>query len=234
MSPLDLREVKLPSLDTLCPHLPGVVRQHLQWLAEESENHNLTRVPQEDWVVRHVIDSLVPSFAGWEIGEQVLDLGTGPGFPGIPLAAHYIDSKISLLEKRQKVARILSKFLETSGLSSRCAILTERSEDLAHEAAYRGRYDCVVTRAVASLPCLIELGVPFLRKGGELWCWKSDLSEIGTAARALNDLNSEAVLAVRYQLPDEDRDRVVLAIRRCGDLPDRYPRRAGLPQKRPL
>jgi 16S rRNA (guanine527-N7)-methyltransferase len=231
---LDLREVRLPPLDTFRPHLPAVVQQHLRWLAQESEKHNLTRVPPEDWVVRHVLDSLVPFFAGWEVGERVLDLGTGPGFPGIPLAAYYANARFSLLEKRQKVAKILSGFLETSELSRRCAVHTERAEDLAHDPSHRGWYDCVVTRAVASLPCLIEIGIPFLKPGAELWCWKSDLSEIDTAARALDELHSEVVRAARYRLPDEERDRVVLGIRRCGDIPDRYPRRAGVPQKRPL
>jgi len=233
-TPLDLLELKLPSPDTFCPHLPGTIEQHLQWLEEESKKHNLTRVPRKEWVVRHVLDSLASTFADWEIGERIADLGTGPGFPGVPLAVQFPHAEVAFLEKRKKVAEILRQFLDSAGLSSRCAVFSERSEDLAHDPSHRGRYDCVVTRAVASLTCLIELGIPFLRQGGELWCWKSDISEINDATNALDELNSEVVRAVRYRLPGEEKDRFVLAIRRCGEISDRYPRRAGLPQKRPL
>lgn len=231
ITPLDL---KLPSLDTFCPHLPATIEQHLEWLEKESKKHNLTRVPREEWVVRHVLDSLVPSFADWEVGERIADLGAGPGFPGVPLAVQSPMTEIAFLEKRKKVAGILGQFLESCGLSRRCVVFAERSEDLAHDPSHRGQYDCVVTRAVSSLACLIELGIPFLKPGGELWCWKSDLSEIDDAVRALAELNSEVVRAVHYRLPGEEKDRFVLAIRRCGEIPDRYPRRAGLPQKRPL
>jgi len=232
--PTAIETAKLPSTASLCPHLPEVLHQHLKWLAAESVRYNLTRVPQKQWIERHVMDSLVPVFAGWSLGDRFLDLGTGAGFPGIPLAAFYPDTSFTLVEKRRKVAEILRSFLAESCLSARGKAVAERAEILARDPEERNRYDRVVTRAVASLACLIELGIPFLKTGGELWCWKSDLSEIETSRNALAELRAEATKTVRYRLPGEKSDRFVIAIEKKGETPDRYPRRAGIPQKRPL
>lgn len=229
---LPIQSIELPSPEAFEP--PALALEHLAWLKLESARHNLTSVAEEDWLIRHVMDSLVPAFAGWEIGGRFLDLGTGGGFPGIPLAARFPQSVFTLLEKKKKTVRILNKFLEDSSLSARGEAVGERAENLARDPRHRGVYDTVVVRALATLPVLIELGVPFLKMGGELWVWKSDLSEIENAAHAFSELKGAAIRALQYQLPDEETARYVIAIRRLEETPDKYPRREGAPAKKPL
>lgn len=211
-----------------------LVQGHLEWLERESRIHNLTSVPKQDWLERHVLDSLAPAIAGWDVGVRFLDLGSGAGFPGVPLAARFEEAAFTLLESKAKPANLLGQFMATSSLRSRGEALAERAETAAHHPSRRGQYSAVVTRAVASLPVLIELGTPFLRKGGELWCWKSDLEEVVGAGAALSALSAEISRTLRYRLPSETRDRYVISIRRVGDLDSRYPRKPGIPSKRPL
>jgi 16S rRNA (guanine527-N7)-methyltransferase len=152
----------------------------------------------------------------------------------VPLAAHSAECHVSLLESKAKVGKLLAEFLASSFLAAHGAVLIGRAETLAHDPIHRAQYDTVVSRAVAALPVLIELGVPFLDEGGELWCWKSSLDELVDSERALAELNATPVRALRYRLPSEDHDRFVIALRRTGGLPGRYPRKEGIPSKRPL
>jgi len=234
VEPPIVQRISIPPDFLLDKNLPTLVQAHLEWLGRANRGLNLTAVPPEDWLVRHVADSLIPFFADWEVGTRFLDLGTGAGFPGVPLAACYTKAAFTLLESRKKVASRLGEFLVEAGLSMRGSICSLRSEEAARDPNYRGRYDRVVCRAVAPLPSLIELGVPFLREKAELWCWKSDLDELNQCDCALGELCSELGAILEYTLPGESRSRFVISIRREGDIPDKYPRRAGLSRKKPL
>lgn len=207
---------------------------HLEWLEKESENHNLTRVPSELWPTRHVLDSLAPLYGGWKVESPLLDMGCGPGFPGVPLACQTESPQWSLVESKKKIANALEDFLHKAELSEHGKAFGERLEDLARNKEHRGRYKRVTTRALASLPTLLELGIPFLADGGELWCWKSDSDELALAEKALHELNAKFVRGIQYQLPKEEQARMVLAFTRIGNIPEKYPRRKGIPQKRPL
>jgi 16S rRNA (guanine527-N7)-methyltransferase len=196
--------------------------------------HNLTRVPEEDWVGRHVVDSTAPLHAGWKIPARVLDMGTGPGFPGIPLAAYCPDSSFDLVESKTKVTLELSNLLKSAGESERIRVFGTRLEELGREEACRERYGLVITRALAAMPVLIELGVPFLQLGGRLWCWKSDPGELESCAKALAELEAQVGGTFAYRLPGESGERWLIEVIRTGPLQEKYPRRAGIPQKRPL
>lgn len=224
----------LSDFEKLQRSLPPLIHAHLSWLREESKNHNLTRVPEVDWIVRHVLDSLAPLSAGWSLGESFLDMGTGPGFPGVPLGILTKGIRFTLVESKKKTAALLNEFLVRQGLDARGAALGERIEDLGQSAEHRGKYDRVVTRALAPLPVLIEYGLPFLRVGGELWSWKSDVSEINESSAALAELSGGVARVLEYNLPGEERTRVVISIRKEGPTPTKYPRKAGIPKKRPL
>ncbi len=228
--PIETVQVSAPS--ALAPH--PVIRQHLEWLERESRVHNLTAVSREDWMERHVLDSWVPTLAGWDIGDRFLDLGTGAGFPGLPLAAYHESVRFTLLESKAKLAGLLSPLVASLPLHTRGEVVAERAEVMGHWPDQRGRYSVVVTRAVAALPVLIELGIPFLREGGELWAWKSSLGEVSEAGAALSALSAKVSRALCYRLPSEERDRFVVAIRRAGDIDPRFPRKPGIPAKRPL
>jgi 16S rRNA (guanine527-N7)-methyltransferase len=237
---------------------------HLEWLKTENEKYNLTTVPQERWWERHILDSCVPLLAGWELGESMLDLGTGGGFPGLPLfyscterattgGCPYNTFRLILLDSRQKVVTGLNRLLTTLSVEahSRAPLqgehpsggtpglwkgtaVWERAENLARQDSYREQFDRVVTRAVAPLAVLVELGIPFLNKRGELWCWKSDLNEVPGATHVLEELHAKIQDALEYRLPSEEQSRYIMRIIRKGELNPRYPRKAGIPQKRPL
>lgn len=226
--------LSLSDFEKVLRDLPPLIHSHLSWLREESTRHNLTRVPEEDWIVRHVLDSLAPSLGGWSFGESFLDMGTGPGFPGVPLAILAGEVRFNLLESKKKTAALLTEFLVRHSLDGRGAALGERVEDLGRSADHRGRYDRVVTRALAPLPVLIEYGLPFLRVNGELWCWKSDVSEINESSAALAEMSADVARLLEYKLPGEERSRVVIAIRKEGPTPEKYPRKSGVPRKRPI
>lgn len=223
---------EFPELERI--EIPDLAQRHLAWLDWENQVHNLTRVPREDWLARHVLDSAVPLLAGWSLGDRFLDLGSGPGFPGVPLAAFSPEASGLLLESRKKVADNVEGFLLGAGCGERIRTKAERAEVAGRMAEHRETYCRVVTRAVAALPILIELALPFLRVGGELWCWKSDLTEVETASNAVAELHGEIARALQYQLPGEDRTRFVIAIRKLEGTPEKFPRRSGIPEKRPL
>lgn len=181
-----------------------------------------------------MLDSIAPLLVGWQVGTSLLDLGTGGGFPGLPLALKSNVARFMLLDSKRKVADGLNRFLNEAGLSAKGLALAERAETLGHQEGFREAYTCVVVRAVASLPSLVELGIPFLVPEGELWCWKSDLDEVSDAQSALEQLHARVLRAMAYRLPDEDSDRYILAIGRIGEVPLKFPRREGIPHKRPL
>lgn len=225
-------EIQLPTDFAGVSHT--LIDRHLEWLHKENQVHNLTRVPEEKWLERHVLDSLALHFAGWRPKERVLDLGTGGGFPGIPLAAMNPDTPFILLDSKQKVARILDEFLKAHASGLNIGTLGQRSEEAARNPAYRGCFGTVVTRAVAALPILIELSLPFLTIGGELVCWKSDLSELPSCSRALTELGGAISMLHRYHLPDEEKERYLIHIKHQSPCTEAYPRKAGIPNKRPL
>ncbi|GMV65938.1 MAG: hypothetical protein AMXMBFR75_17350 [Candidatus Hinthialibacteria bacterium] len=213
---------------------PPLVERHLKWLHEYNQIHNLTRVPEEKWLERHVLDSLALHFALWRPTGRVLDLGTGGGFPGIPLAALNPDTPFVLLDSKQKVTRLLEDFIQSDPDSPNIQTLTARSEEAAHDPGHRGCYQTVVTRAVAALPVLIELALPFLTDGGQLICWKSDLSELSTSSKALAELRGSISALHKYHLPGEEKERYLIQITHQSPCPDHFPRKTGIPNKRPL
>jgi len=184
----DIDHLILPDPESIEFH--PLIYQHLSWLADENERYNITTVPSEKWIIRHVIDSIAPLHAGWIPGTSLLDLGTGGGFPGLPLALQAQLPRFVLLDSKRKLTEGLNGFMMGVGLSARGVSMPERAETLGHRKGFRETYDRVVVRAVASLPTLVELGIPFLVPEGELWCWKSDLEEISISEAAFEQLNA--------------------------------------------
>lgn len=221
-------------LDAQSIKVHPLIYQHLSWLADQNTRHNLTAVPQEKWMTRHVLDSIAPLLAGWNMGTSLLDLGTGAGFPGMPIALQSNLPSFVLLDSKRKITQELNGFLNKACLSLRGMAVSERAEVLGHQEGFRESYDRVVVRAVDTLPVLIELGVPLLVPDGELWCWKSDLKEVITAQEALDQLAARVRKVLSYRLPEEDSDRFIVSIGRVGEVPTKYPRHEGIPHKRPI
>lgn len=203
---------------------------------------NLTAItdPQEV-VTRHFLDSLTcapllqTSVAVSAAPPRLLDVGTGAGFPGLPLAIALPEWDVTLLEATGKKVRFLEAVIDELGLTNAHA-LAGRAEEVAHKSAYRGRFDAVTARAVAALPALLEYCAPFARAGGSIILpKKGDLSAEAAAGRAAADILGARLLdPVPVRLPALADGRVLLVARQVAACPSQYPRPAGAPVRRPL
>jgi 16S rRNA (guanine527-N7)-methyltransferase len=218
--------------------IDGHVRLLLAWTAVI----NLTAIRKPAAVaLGHVVDSLsaLPLIEERAPG-RVLDLGSGGGFPGFPLAAALGGSgsatDVALLEPIGKKARFLETVAEATGLADRVAVMPGRAEELAREPAGRGAWDLVTARAVASTADLVELAFPLLAPGGALVAWKRrDLTaELNAAARAVDALGGGSLDVIDVDVPELAAHRLVVAARSVGGhVPDRYPRDPGQRRRRP-
>jgi len=167
--------------------------------------------------------------------DELLDVGTGAGLPGIIYALYWPDCKVHLLESSKKRVEFLHEVIETLGLSN-CTVLEGRAESHAHELQWRERFDMVTSRAVAPLPIALELCLPYLDMGGWMLTFKgaNPQDEIKDAEFALSKLGGERVEVKPYVPGNGQARRSALWILKSSLTPDKYPRREGIPAKRPL
>ena len=185
---------------------------------------------------RHFIESIALGAALRERemlrpDARVLDVGAGAGFPGVVLKICWPGIDLTLLEATAKKTAFLSALVEGLGVETR--VLTGRAEELAHDAGLRARFDLVVARAVAPLPALLELTLPFAREGGRVVAPKGSraAAELAASKRALAELGGRAI-AVPFAVEGPPQTLIVAVKTR--PTPDIYPRRAGMPTKQPL
>lgn len=205
-------------------------------LREGSAQMNLTALQNErDIVLKHFVDSLGCLLAnGWQGAAEVLDLGTGAGFPALPLAIVRPELHITALDATAKKVAFVERTARELGLNVRG--LAGRAEEVGREEAHRGRYDVVVTRAVAALPILVELSLPLLRMGGHLIAQKGQLldDERTAGLRAAALVGGTLAGEWRGTLPVLGDPRSLIALEKTAETPETYPRRTGIPNKRPL
>jgi 16S rRNA (guanine527-N7)-methyltransferase len=188
---------------------------------------------------RHIAESLVfgallDARGLLSDGAKVLDVGTGAGLPGLPLKIAWPSLQVTLLEATGKKCRFLESVVSELGLEG-VEVIEGRAEELARAPAHRASYDLVVARAVAALPVLLEYCVPFLRLGGVLAGTKGSaaLSELETSGGALEALGASVEDVASLEVPGLPAQSVVV-VRKHAETPERYPRRTGIPTKRPL
>jgi len=201
-------------------------------LAEWNQRVNLTAVIDEGGVAqKHFADSLLalPFVRG---GERVLDLGTGAGFPGVPLLIARPDLKLTLMDSVQKKLDFLAALLNKLGLEAQ--ILHARAEDAAKKSEFRDGFDLVLSRAVAPMNVLVELALPFAKPGGRAICFKGPAltGELDRAKRALGELFGSLEESRAFSLPWGERSLAVL--KKTAKTPKKYPRQAGKAAKEPL
>lgn len=198
---------------------------------------NLTSIVERDQVaVKHFLDSLslAPVLRPLAPTIRLIDIGTGAGFPGIPLKIALPDLRLTLLETTGKKVEFLQHVITQLQLHNATAIQA-RAEDLAHKADHREQYDVAVARAVANLATLTEYALPFIRVGGLFIAQKGvDVDdEIKQAKRALKELGGCVREIVPVQLPGLE-PRHLIVIEKISATPAKYPRRAGIPARKPL
>ena len=208
-----------------------------EMLLDWNTRMNLTALTApEDVAVKHIIDSLTAYDAALFDGAWTLiDVGTGAGLPGIPLAVYAPHLTVTLLDSLNKRVRFLTEVTAAMGLQNvRC--IHARAEEAARTAEHRAAYDIAVSRAVARLPVLLEYTLPFVRVGGTLLALKGRAyaEEQKEARRAAEVLGGGCIMARPVHLPGLDDVRAILTVTKERQTPAAYPRGGGAPTRRPL
>ena len=208
-----------------------------EMLLDWNTRMNLTALTApEDVAVKHIIDSLTAyDAARFDGARTLIDVGTGAGLPGIPLAVYAPHLTVTLLDALNKRVRFLTEVTAAMGLPNvRC--IHARAEEAARTAEHRAAYDIVVSRAVARLPVLLEYTLPFVRVGGTLLALKGRAyaEEQKEARRAAEVLGGGRITARPVHLPGLDDVRAILTVTKERQTPAAYPRGGGAPARRPL
>jgi len=211
---------------------------YYQELIDWNQRVNLTAITgYEEVQIKHFLDSLTVVLALKQPVSDIslIDVGTGAGIPGIPLKILLPDIRLVLLDATAKKAAFLHHIKHKLGLDN-VEIIVGRAEEVAHEAQYREKFELVLSRAVARLPTLVELILPFCAIGGSFIAQKKGAidSEISQAARAISLLGGNLREVKRVDLEEFADERWLIIIDKVSSTPHQYPRRPGMPAKRPL
>lgn len=206
-------------------------------LIEWNSFMNLTAITEyEEVIQKHFLDSL-SLIKSYQIksGDTLLDMGTGAGFPGIPLKIVYPDLSILLMDSLNKRINFLNEVINKLGLNNITA-LHARAEEQARKSEYREQFDLVVSRAVAKTASLAELCLPYVKKGGYFIPYKSGkvTEELEEAEYAFECLGAKLEEKVTFTLPGTDMERTLVRIKKVKETAKAYPRAGGKPLKMPL
>ena len=210
--------------------------KYYEMLIEKNKVMNLTAITEFDEVlVKHFVDSLSICTVLPNDISSVCDLGTGAGFPGIPMAIAYPSLQFTLIDSLNKRIKFLDEVVSELGLTN-VTLVHARAEEAGRNKLYREYFDLVVSRAVANIATLSEYCLPLVKLGGHFISFKSsDINdEIQLSGKAINKLGGKLLKPVLFSLPDTDISRSFLIIDKEKNTPKAYPRKAGTPSKEPL
>lgn len=235
MNPLKkaLESMKLECSDDILEKFNSYMLGVLDW----NEKVNLTTItdPQE-FVVKHFIDSIIcTDYPEYEDADKIIDVGTGAGFPGVPLAIVSPEKEFILMDSLNKRLKIIDELCREAGIAN-VTTIHARAEELAKNKAHREQYDLCVSRAVANMAVLAEYCLPFIKVGGFLMAYKGPdaETEVTEAAHALSLLGGRVEEIRNGNLKDFGIDHKVVVIKKVKNTPSKFPRKAGTPAKEPL
>lgn len=211
--------------------------KYYEILVEWNSFMNLTGITEyEEVVQKHFVDSLALCKAlDVSKAESLIDIGTGAGFPGIPLKIAYPHLKVTLLDSLQKRIKFLNEVIAQLGLE-KVETIHGRAEDFAKPSMKRESYDLCVSRAVANLASLSEYCLPYVKVGGYFISYKSGKAEeeLEESKKAVFLLGGKIEQEVKFMLPDSDITRNLIKIKKVSATPKKYPRKSGLATKEPI
>ena len=210
-------------------------------LTKWNERQNLTAIIDPQGIlIRHFLDSLtclklIGSPAQADQALKIIDVGSGAGFPGLPLKIVNPEIQLTLLEATEKKCKFLRHMVRELYLED-VHVIHGRAEDVARQSEHRASYDWAVARLVARMPVLLELLLPFVRSAGCCLVQKGANAHAETqeAANALAILGGQVIQLLPIELPGVVEMRYLVVVKKISATPEKYPRRAGMPNKRPL
>lgn len=208
---------------------------YMNLIIEKNKVMNLTGIIEpKEIILKHFIDSLT-ILKYIKKDEQIIDIGTGAGFPGIPLKISENSLKIVLLDSLNKRVNFLNEVIENNKLININAI-HGRAEDYGQNTEYREKFDVATSRAVAPLNILLEYMMPFVNLGGKCICMKGNNcdEEIEKSKNAIKILGGKIEKIEKFKLPNSDNNRTIIIIKKTEKISEQYPRNAGIPTKKPL
>lgn len=209
--------------------------KYMKLLIEWNEKMNLTAITEpKEIIIKHFVDSLTIEKYIQE-NTQIIDVGTGAGFPGIPLSIVRDDIRVTLMDSLNKRINFLDDVIKENNLTNADTVHS-RAEELGRNKDYREQFDIVTSRAVASLNVLLEYMLPFVKVGGYCICMKGSNieEEINNSKKALELLNGKIEKIEKFELPGTDFGRNIIVIKKIKNVPDKYPRKPGTPAKEPI
>lgn len=221
----------------LTEHQKKQYERYFELLVEWNEKINLTAITEKDEVyLKHFYDSIAPIVQSLIENRPIrlLDIGAGAGFPSLPMKILFPELDVTIIDSLNKRINFLHLLAEELGLNG-VHFYHGRAEDFAQDKAFRAQFDIVTARAVARMQVLSELTIPYLKVGGRLLALKASNApeELEEAKTALNLLFSKVEDNLQYALPNGD-PRYITIVEKKKETPNKYPRKAGMPNKRPL
>ena len=212
-------------------------QRYMEGVLDWNEKVNLTNITDpEEFVIKHFIDSIICiDYPEFEEAGKIIDVGTGGGFPGVPLAIAAPDKEFILMDSLNKRLKIIDELCGQIGIGN-VTTVHARAEELAKNKAHREQYDLCVSRAVANMATLAEYCLPFIKIGGCLMAYKGPDAEreVEEARKALYLLGGQVEEIREGNLKEFGIDHKVVIIKKVKNTPSKFPRKAGTPAKEPL
>jgi len=232
-----MREFLIQCLNAINCSLPqqsvDKLIKFMNLVTEQNKLQNLTSIKDEkDFIIKHITDSLTLSAYVADENIKIIDIGSGAGFPAIPLKIVKNNINLTVVEATKKKADFIQKAIDELMIQNNTTVLCARAEELSCMVEYREKYDIACARAVAPLPVLTELCVPFVKPGGIFIAMKG--KDYEEAQSAIEKTGAETKKILTLTLPYSDYKRNIVIIKKVSSTPDKYPRRYSQIIKSPL